>query len=191
MTTDADLRVLTFNRAAATITGLSVEQVVGQDAGEILQLPASIRGRLRALGQTGRASGRRRHRAERSDRDAETPGAERSDAAWEGHAARSVRVDIEFRAGDGRLLDVGLTAATVSFPNGRSGYLFTFQDVTDVKRLERHARLQQRLAAVGEMAAGIAHEIRNPLASMSGSIQVLRQELPLSLWTSCSASPSA
>jgi two-component system sensor histidine kinase PilS (NtrC family) len=40
--------------------------------------------------------------------------------------------------------------------------------------------LQQRLAAVGEMAAGIAHEIRNPLASMSGSIQILRQELPLS-----------
>ena len=55
-----------------------------------------------------------------------------------------------------------------------------FQDVTDVRRLERDARLRQRLAAVGEMAAGIAHEIRNPLASMSGSIQVLRQELPLS-----------
>jgi two-component system, NtrC family, sensor histidine kinase PilS len=48
-----------------------------------------------------------------------------------------------------------------------------------MKRLERDGRLQQRLAAVGEMAAGIAHEIRNPLASMSGSIQVLRQELPL------------
>ncbi len=57
---------------------------------------------------------------------------------------------------------------------------WSFQDVTDVKRLERDARLRQRLAAVGEMAAGIAHEIRNPLASMSGSIQVLRQELPLS-----------
>ena len=39
--------------------------------------------------------------------------------------------------------------------------------------------MQQRLAAVGEMAAGIAHEIRNPLASMSGSIQILRHELPL------------
>ena len=49
-----------------------------------------------------------------------------------------------------------------------------------MKKLERDARLRQRLAAVGEMAAGIAHEIRNPLASMSGSIQVLRQELPLS-----------
>src|SRR6476661_2987232 len=43
----------------------------------------------------------------------------------------------------------------------------------------REARVQQRLAAVGEMAAGIAHEIRNPLASMAGSIQILRDELPL------------
>ena len=51
--------------------------------------------------------------------------------------------------------------------------------MTHFKKLERNARLQQRLAAVGEMAAGIAHEIRNPLASMSGSIQILRQELPL------------
>jgi two-component system sensor histidine kinase PilS (NtrC family) len=55
----------------------------------------------------------------------------------------------------------------------------TFQDVTEIKKLENDARMQQRLAAVGEMAAGIAHEIRNPLASMSGSIQILRHELPL------------
>src|SRR4030095_2727869 len=53
------------------------------------------------------------------------------------------------------------------------------QHVTDIKKLENDARMRQRLAAVGEMAAGIAHEIRNPLASMSGSIQILRQELPL------------
>ena len=64
-------------------------------------------------------------------------------------------------------------------PGGNAGLLFAFQDVTDIKKLERDARLRQRLAAVGEMAAGIAHEIRNPLASMSGSIQILRQELPL------------
>ena len=52
--------------------------------------------------------------------------------------------------------------------------------MTNIKKLERDAAMQQRLAAVGQMAAGIAHEIRNPLASMSGSIQILRQELPLS-----------
>ena len=48
-----------------------------------------------------------------------------------------------------------------------------------IKKFERDAAIQQRLAAIGEMAAGIAHEIRNPLASMSGSIQILRHELPL------------
>jgi two-component system, NtrC family, sensor histidine kinase PilS len=93
---------------------------------------------------------------------------------------RSVRIDLQYRTGDGRTLDIGMTATTMAVPAGGTGYLLTFQDVTDIRRLERHARLQQRLAAVGEMAAGIAHEIRNPLASMSGSIQVLRQELPLS-----------
>ncbi len=77
-------------------------------------------------------------------------------------------------------MEIGLSAATLETPGGRAGYLFTFQDVTEYKKLERDARMQQRLAAVGEMAAGIAHEIRNPLASMSGSIQILRQELPLS-----------
>jgi two-component system sensor histidine kinase PilS (NtrC family) len=145
VTADDSLRVLTFNRSAAEITGLTADQAVGHDATEVLQLPLSLRARLSDL-------------VER----------------------RSLRSDLEYRTADGRLIDIGLTAATISVPSGRTGFLFTFQDVTDVKRLERHARLQQRLAAVGEMAAGIAHEIRNPLASMSGSIQVLRQELPLS-----------
>jgi two-component system sensor histidine kinase PilS (NtrC family) len=93
---------------------------------------------------------------------------------------RSLRVDYEFATADGRRIEVGVTAARLVFPDGQLGFLFTFQDVTDVKRLERDAGLRQRLAAVGEMAAGIAHEIRNPLASMSGSIQVLREELQLS-----------
>jgi two-component system sensor histidine kinase PilS (NtrC family) len=81
---------------------------------------------------------------------------------------------------DGQPMEIGLSAANLETPDGRAGYLFTFQDVTEFKKLERDVRLQQRLAAVGEMAAGIAHEIRNPLASMSGSIQILRHELPLS-----------
>jgi two-component system sensor histidine kinase PilS (NtrC family) len=71
-----------------------------------------------------------------------------------------------------------MAAAHLMAP-GKAGFLITFQDVTDVKRLERDARVKQRLAAVGEMAAGIAHEIRNPLASIGGSIQVLREELTL------------
>jgi two-component system sensor histidine kinase PilS (NtrC family) len=93
---------------------------------------------------------------------------------------RSKREEIQYRRTDGTVIMLGLAAAQLPLPDGRRGYLYTFQDVTDVKRLERDAQLQKRLAAVGEMAAGIAHEIRNPLASMSGSMQILRQELKLS-----------
>ena len=96
-------------------------------------------------------------------------------------APRARRVEFRYRTADGRgEIEIGLSATHLETPGGRAGLLFTFQDVTDIKKLERDARIQQRLAAVGEMAAGIAHEIRNPLASMSGSIQILRQELPLS-----------
>ena len=93
---------------------------------------------------------------------------------------RSKRIDYQFHRPDGQLIELGVSVAALPLPDGTRGHLYTFQDVTDVKRFEQSARLQQRLAAVGEMAAGIAHEIRNPLASMSGSMQMLKQELPLS-----------
>ena len=92
----------------------------------------------------------------------------------------SRRADLRFTTPDGREIEIGLSAARLVIPGGQSGFLFMFQDVTETRRLQRKSVAQVRLAAVGEMAAGIAHEIRNPLASMSGSIQVLRQELPLS-----------
>jgi two-component system, NtrC family, sensor histidine kinase PilS len=89
------------------------------------------------------------------------------------------RLEYVFTHRDGRQIELGISTAVLMTPRGESGFVITFQDVTEARRLEREARVQQRLAAVGEMAAGIAHEIRNPLASMSGSIQILRQELPL------------
>jgi two-component system sensor histidine kinase PilS (NtrC family) len=93
---------------------------------------------------------------------------------------RSKREEVQYRRADGGVIMLGLSVAQLPLPDGRRGYLYTFQDVTELKRLERDAQLQKRLAAVGEMAAGIAHEIRNPLASMSGSMQLLRQEVSLS-----------
>jgi two-component system sensor histidine kinase PilS (NtrC family) len=89
------------------------------------------------------------------------------------------RVEYLFTREDGRRIELGVSTTVLMTPRGESGFVITFQDVTEARRQEREARVQQRLAAVGEMAAGIAHEIRNPLASMSGSIQILRQELPL------------
>ena len=91
----------------------------------------------------------------------------------------SQRSEFGYHRWDGRAIEMGMMSAPLITPRGESGFLFTFQDVTELKKRDREARVQQRLAAVGEMAAGIAHEIRNPLASMAGSIQILRQELPL------------
>jgi two-component system sensor histidine kinase PilS (NtrC family) len=57
------------------------------------------------------------------------------------------------------------------------GNILIFQDLSKVKRLEEDLRRADRLAAVGRLAAGLAHEIRNPLASLSGSVEVLRENL--------------
>ena len=60
-----------------------------------------------------------------------------------------------------------------------SGYTLIFQDLTDMKKLEAELRLKDRMAAVGELSAGIAHEIRNPLAAIAGSVQVLKKSTAL------------
>jgi len=61
-----------------------------------------------------------------------------------------------------------------------SGYTVIFQDLTEMKTLEAELRLKDRMAAVGELSAGIAHEIRNPLAAIAGSAQVLKKSDALS-----------
>src|ERR1039457_124918 len=56
---------------------------------------------------------------------------------------------------------------------GDLGFVYTFDDLTEIRRLEREVRMQDRLAAVGRLAAAIAHEIRNPLTSIAGSVSML------------------
>jgi two-component system, NtrC family, sensor histidine kinase PilS len=56
---------------------------------------------------------------------------------------------------------------------GDVGFVYTFDDLTEIRRLEREVRMQDRLAAVGRLAAAIAHEIRNPLTSIAGSVSML------------------
>jgi two-component system sensor histidine kinase PilS (NtrC family) len=61
---------------------------------------------------------------------------------------------------------------------GQEGYVVIFQDVTDVVDMEACLLRSERLAAIGELSASIAHEIRNPLAAISGSIEMLQSEYP-------------
>jgi two-component system, NtrC family, sensor histidine kinase PilS len=94
---------------------------------------------------------------------------------------RLPRFDLGCRTADGREIHLGFSVAPlVDEADNSRGYVLTFQDLTEVMGLEREVRRQERLAALGKMAAGLAHEIRNPLASMRGSVQVLDSELSLS-----------
>jgi len=98
------------------------------------------------------------------------------------NAAASGKVSPRFQADcltpNGLALRLGFTIAPLSGESGEtSGMVISFQDLTDVRALEETSRRQDRMAAVGRMAASIAHEIRNPLAAMRGSIQMLRSEM--------------
>ena len=62
----------------------------------------------------------------------------------------------------------------------RIGGIVIFQDITSLIEMEEALEKNKRLAIIGEMAAGLAHEMRNPLASLSGSIQILKRDLQLS-----------
>jgi two-component system, NtrC family, sensor histidine kinase PilS len=96
-------------------------------------------------------------------------------------AARGGRQNPRFEAdcltAEGLRLRLGYSISPLQDERGATtGLVITFQDLTQVRALEETRRRQERLAAVGRVAAGIAHEIRNPLAAMRGSIQVLSSE---------------
>jgi len=81
---------------------------------------------------------------------------------------------------DGTFVSLGMTASLLKDDaNDVHGIILTFQDITKILEMEEQIRRQDRLITIGSLAAGIAHEIRNPLAALSGSIQVLQGELKL------------
>jgi two-component system sensor histidine kinase PilS (NtrC family) len=86
------------------------------------------------------------------------------------------RPEIVFRRSDGSEIFLGFSSSPMKDADGNViGNVVIFQDLTPVKQMEERVRIADRLAGVGELAAGLAHEIRNPLASITGSSQMLRE----------------
>jgi two-component system sensor histidine kinase PilS (NtrC family) len=93
-------------------------------------------------------------------------------------AERRFRFERWYETGDGGRIFLGLAVSNLYDKIGRPlGYIFIFQDLTDIQALEEEVRLKERMAALGEMAAGMAHELRNPLAAISGAVQYLKGEI--------------
>src|SRR5262245_33774254 len=93
-------------------------------------------------------------------------------------SGRNPRFETNCLTAEGMRLRLGYSVSPLSSEAGvTTGMVITFQDLTQVRSLEETSRRQDRLAAIGRMAASIAHEIRNPLAAMRGSIQMLRSEM--------------
>ena len=90
------------------------------------------------------------------------------------------RFDGQIIKKDGNTAVLGMSTSLLrDEKNDVRGIILIFQDITTMMQMAEQIRRQERLATVGSLAAGIAHEIRNPLASLSGSIQVLQGELDL------------
>jgi len=102
------------------------------------------------------------------------PGLKKYQDRFREEAGRIDRFEVDyFNSRDEKML-LGFSVSPLLNLGQYAGNVLIFQDLTRIKRLERGMQMSEKMAAVGQLAAGIAHEIRNPLAGISGSLQLLR-----------------
>ena len=152
LTTDRSGRVTSVNTACETITGYSHDECLGKTCFTILPMPA-----LKTF----------------FDQNMNDP--------------LPLHIKDECKRKDGEKIWVVMKISQLISPQKENrnesgaldGYICVFEDLTEIRKLEDKMKQSEQLAAVGKFSAGLAHEIRNPLASLSGSIQVLREVLQL------------
>jgi two-component system sensor histidine kinase PilS (NtrC family) len=99
---------------------------------------------------------------------------------YENSERLSLRKEIDFRTPSGEVRYLGVSISPLrSRDSQRDGYVFNFQDLTDLRRLEQEVATKERMAALGRLSAAIAHEIRQPLTAMAGAVKELARLVPL------------
>ncbi|UVT15297.1 MAG: PAS domain S-box protein [Nitrospira sp.] len=92
-------------------------------------------------------------------------------------ASANLRFEVECKRFDGNRLILGMTLAPLHERGEKTGLVGVFKDLTQIRDLEEEMRRKEWLAGLGEMSAGMAHEIRNPLGALAGAMQMLRKDL--------------
>jgi len=96
-----------------------------------------------------------------------------------GQGEQLPRFEADLRTPEGFAVRIGYSISQLfSEDHEATGLIITFQDLTEIRSMEESVRRKERLAAVGRVGAGLAHEIRNPLGAMRGAIQVLEANTP-------------
>src|SRR6267378_633124 len=99
---------------------------------------------------------------------------------YESSERLSLRKEIDFHTPSGDVRYLGISISPLrSRDSERDGYVFNFQDLTDLRRLEQEVAIKERMAALGRLSAAIAHEIRQPLTAMAGAVKELARLVPL------------
>ncbi|MBI3808244.1 MAG: PAS domain S-box protein, partial [Nitrospirae bacterium] len=88
----------------------------------------------------------------------------------------NMRFEVECKRADGNRLVLGMTLAPLHEQGEETGLVCVFKDLTQIRDLEEEMRRKEWLASLGEMSAGMAHEIRNPLGALAGAMQMLRKD---------------
>lgn len=94
-----------------------------------------------------------------------------------GDASANMRFEVECKRADGNRLILGMTLSPLHEQGEETGLVGVFKDLTQIRDLEEEMRRKEWLASLGEMSAGMAHEIRNPLGALAGAMQMLRKDL--------------
>ncbi|MBD0315388.1 MAG: PAS domain S-box protein, partial [Nitrospiraceae bacterium] len=89
----------------------------------------------------------------------------------------NMRFEVECKRADGNRLILGMTLSPLHEQGRETGLVGVFKDLTQIRELEEEMKRKEWLAGLGEMSAGMAHEIRNPLGALAGAMQMLRKDL--------------
>ncbi len=163
ITTDLTGAITEINPAGAAILGRKPPEVRGKPIAAVL--PIEVPGPVALTTSVGTSgSGAPHHEA----------GTRMLGSVGVDSSASLTRRELTYQHPGGKQRILGMSVSPLIVPGkGTAGAIYTFQDVTGEKQREAEYRAKDRMATLGRLSAAIAHEIRNPLASIAGSVKLL------------------